>query len=242
MLLEVLTRVTSFTFSLLLPATLATTDHHQFGRLSYILTARVEGIPASGITAFFKHTSSSPSAIPSDIPFKEDFDAVIARSDKLAHDLALSRSHSRDSLSTAIGGLGLSTSPPELDDSAIAIGEGSPTLTGLYTRRQSSDIQHPPVLNLSPSHGSSPLSGDAIADDRRSIMSSGSNYDAAHRSEKTGWMKGDLLASRSLIVHANPSPTGGVNQLDLRKEGFVDGLGSWRFAASADVVSGASIP
>jgi hypothetical protein len=64
MLLEVLTRVTSFTFSLLLPATLATTDHHQFGRLSYILTARVEGIPASGITAFFKHTSSSPSAIP----------------------------------------------------------------------------------------------------------------------------------------------------------------------------------
>lgn len=241
MLFEVLMRVTSFTFSLLLPATLATTDHHQFGRLSYILTARVEGIPASGITAFFKHTSSSPSAIPSDIPFKEDFDAVIARSDKLAHDLALSRSHSRDSLSTAIGGLGLSTSPPELDDSAIAIGEGSPTLTGLYTRRQSSDIQHPPVLNLSPSHGSSPLSGDAIADDRRSIMSSGSNYDAAHRSEKTGWMKGDLLASRSLIVHANPSPTGGVNQLDLRKEGFVDGLGSWRFAASADVVSIASI-
>jgi hypothetical protein len=217
----------SFTFSILLPATLATHDHHHFGRISYILTARVEGIPAnSGITAFFK---SSASKVTGDIPFKEDFDAVIARSDKLAHDRALSRTHSRESVTTAIGGLGLSTSPPE--DSAIAIGEGSPTLTGLYTRRQSSDIQRPPNLNLE----GSPLSNDVFPDDRRSILSSNSN--PAERSEKTGWLKGDLLAARSLIVHANPSPTGGVNQLDLRKEGFVEGLGSWRFDASADVVS-----
>jgi hypothetical protein len=39
------------------------------------------------------------------------------------------------------------------------------------------------------------------------------------------------------MVHANPSPTGGVNQLHLRNEGFVGDLGSWRFAASTDVVS-----
>ena len=85
-----------FRFSILLPATLATHDHHQFGRVSYILTARVEGIPAASKTFGLFKSSSSSSPVPSaDIPFKEDFDAVVARSDKIAQDLALGRVDSR---------------------------------------------------------------------------------------------------------------------------------------------------
>lgn len=59
----------SFQFSILLPATLATHDYHQFGRISYMLTARVEGIPSSSsITHIFRKDAP---AISSDIPFKE---------------------------------------------------------------------------------------------------------------------------------------------------------------------------
>jgi hypothetical protein len=50
-------------------------------------------------------------------------------------------------------------------------------------------------------------------------------------------MKGDLCVQRFMLVHANPSPTGGISQLDIRKEGLVEGIGSWRFSASAEVVS-----
>ena len=44
------------------------------------------------------------------------------------------------------------------------------------------------------------------------------------------------------MVHANPSPTGGVTQLDIRKEGYVAGLGPWRFSATSDVVNIVSYP
>lgn len=117
------------------------------------------------------------------------------------------------------------------DDFAIAFGEGSPTFSGLYHRSQSTDIQNIPPLNL----GSSPP-----ADDQRSIhslRSSSGDASASARTEKNGWLKGDLSTSRSLIIHANPSQSGGVSNLDLRKGGFVAGLGAWRFSATSDVVS-----
>jgi hypothetical protein len=136
-----------------------------------------------------------------------------------------------------MGALGLSGTPSTYpDDSAIAIADGgSPSLMGLYHRRQSNDMSAIPPISLNPDSSSqSPRN----ADDNRSIASKQS-IDGA-KSEKNGWLKGDLFAVRSLLVHANPSPTGGVNILELRKEGFVDGLGSWRFTASSDVVSDSS--
>lgn len=243
----------SFKFSILLPATLATLDYHTFGRISYILTARVEGIPdSSSFVSIFKGKDSVPSVQYTDIPFASDFVSVISRSDKMARELAksptsgtspLSRTGSRSSISNAhgqadlsprMGALGLSGTPSTYpDDSAIAIADGgSPSLMGLYHRRQSNDMSAIPPISLNPDSSSqSPRN----ADDNRSIASKQS-IDGA-KSEKNGWLKGDLFAVRSLLVHANPSPTGGVNILELRKEGFVDGLGSWRFTASSDVVS-----
>jgi hypothetical protein len=117
------------------------------------------------------------------------------------------------------------------DDSAIAFGgdESPASVMGLYTRRQSIDIQR------SNSMGGGPQSNRE--DDRHSLRSLGSGSINDTRSEKSGWLKGDLCVQRFMLVHANPSPTGGISQLDLRKEGYVDGIGTWRFSASAEVVS-----
>ncbi|WVQ81908.1 hypothetical protein IAT38_004035 [Cryptococcus sp. DSM 104549] len=72
----------SFGFAILLPATLAATDTHTFGRVSYILTARVEGIPTSSRT-FNSYFSSTPrSGLDPAIPNIVDFERVIARSDR----------------------------------------------------------------------------------------------------------------------------------------------------------------
>ena len=244
--------VCRFTFTLLLPATLATYDHHEFARLSYVLTARAEGIgSATHFGSIFRRDTQSNSM--SDIPFREDFDRVIARSDKIAQDLANNSGRSRRSSASAIlpsrgtasprgSTKSLSpptntaylpnpnpfsldegiSSPPEPEDSAIAIGDNSPTVTGLYHRSQSTDIQR---------------TTSASADTRSVISVRSTGSDSGQRTEKQGWLKGDLLASRALVVHANIGPAGGVSTLDVRKEGFVDGLGSWRFSVSSDSVS-----
>lgn len=208
--------------------------------MSYIITARVEGIPATtGIISRFR-TSSVP-GVSSDVPFYQDFDNVIARSDKLAkehdkHDKSdgARRASFGGSFTPPLRAMHLGESP--LDDSAITLGEGSPSLLGLYHRRQSVDISHLPVPSSDP-HGSHRNS--MSMDDAKSIRSflSTNAAEPASRTEKNVWMKGDFVASRSLLVHANPSPSGDVTQLDLRKEGLVEGLGSWRFSASSDVVS-----
>lgn len=233
----------TFTFSILLPATLAAHDQHRYGRLSYILTARVEGFPdpsRARLGSMFRRFDGN--VLGDDIPFKHDFEVVIARSDKYAEDLAAGRispsfgpvipspAHSPN-----IPALSLGESP--VDDSAISIGEGSPSLLGLYHRRQ-------------PSFGSSIRDQSRTSSPRpetRSLSSFGSIKSYASdksRNEKEGWLKGDLHASRPLIVHANPSSVGGVVTLDEKREGIVDGLGFWRFNVFADVVSvlSATIP
>ncbi|WVQ68116.1 uncharacterized protein L199_006322 [Kwoniella botswanensis] len=223
----------SFSFTIILPATLATTDFHSFGRVSYILTARVEGIPSStSFSSVFK-VASSPALDPS-IPNIGDFERVIARSDKLSSSL-VGRNASRDSLllHNQIQGLGLED-PLEGND-AIAVGEGSPSVQGLYTRRQSSDV---PPLSLSPD----PLSPRSRRQSISSDMTAGRSEKGKDKdNDKAGWLKGDLTASRALIIHANPSRSGGVNTLEIRKEGFVDGIGTWRFSANADVFSISSV-
>ncbi|WVR07466.1 hypothetical protein IAU60_004508 [Kwoniella sp. DSM 27419] len=242
----------SFTFSLLLPATLATSDVHSFGRLSYIITARVEGITAaSSFSSMFK--AASPPALDPSIPNRSDFERVIARSDKLASapSGSLGRSGgtgSRESL-LGISGLSLEDNTAVGDDaSAIAVGEGSPSVVGLYTTRRHSFDQNPspriPPLSLGP-HTQSPEDerGSPLANvgSRPEISPTSSFGPSSPKTEKAGWMKGDLYASRPLMVHANDSHYGGVTSLDLRKEGFVDGLGTWRFAASGDVFSIGSV-
>lgn len=197
--------------------------------MSAILTARVEGSQAtSSISNIFKR-EVVPTGVSSDIPFKEDFDTVIARSDKVAHG---HRSNSRDSPRDATMppalSAGLNEGPP--DESAISMGDQNPSVTGLYHRQQSADFSR-----QSSSFNPSRLGVD---DDGRPINTSRTTgNDVAAKLEKHGWLKGDMTAMRSLIIHANPDPLGGVCQLDVRKEGMVAGIGSWRFTASSDVVS-----
>ncbi|WWC71630.1 uncharacterized protein I206_105588 [Kwoniella pini CBS 10737] len=230
----------SFSFTIILPATLATTDFHNFGRVSYILTAKVEGIQSStSFSSMFKIASTSSPALDPTIPNVGDFERVLARSDKLVSTgLANRGGHtSQESLVHQTRGLALdindeSQEDPLWDNDAITVGEGPSSVQGLYTRREDPPrpCSHVPPLSLSPDQlPSNPLS-------RRH-----SHSDAYAKTEKNGWMKGDLVASKALIVHANPSRTGGVTQLDIRKEGFVDGLGIWRFTANADVFSISSV-
>lgn len=228
-----------FSFSILLPATLATSDYHPFGRLTYIITATVQGIAhTSSFSSIFKAVTT-PSTLDPDIPYVGDFERVIGRSDKLAAESrsrsastsGRARSESRDSVPA------MRNFPLGGDDGtcAITIGGNSPPMGGLYTtRRHSSSILSSassmsiPTLSLSPEE----------EDRGRPSFSPISSANGGHgKADKADWMKGDLCASRELLVHAVDPLTGGEIPLDVRKEGFVEGLGSWRFSANAEAVS-----
>lgn len=243
----------SFSFSILLPATLATYDHHQFGRVSYLLTARIEGLPTSSKFGMFK---SRDVPIQGDVPFLADFQVVIARSDKISgggsrRGSVTSRNGDSPTLSPLMSGMGISdTASVHSAEEAIAFGSdanSTPPLRGLYHRRQSSD------MNMSPNASPSALPTGAASppytaippnvrrdSDTISLASSIRSTDTT-RSEKNGWLVGDISVLRKLKVHANPSGSNGVQQLDLRKEGYVEGLGPWRFLATSEALSIASV-
>lgn len=209
----------SFQFSILLPATLATSDWHSFGRVPYMITARVQGTPYTSFSSIFKAITPA-----FEHTYAADFERVMARSEKTAAErsgrsssrgISIPRnsgSKSRDNIAAMAN--------DSLDEDYDVDDSGSPG-QGLYTRRHS----HLPIDESS--HGS--LKWDKTGSD-------GSN-----KIDKADWMKGDLVASPELLVHAVSPVTGGVTSLDLRKEGFVDGLGSWTLSASADVFSIASV-
>lgn len=204
----------SFQFSILLPATLATTDWHSFGRVSYIIIARVQGIPYTSFSSIFK-TAATPTFMHT---HWADFERVMARSEKMAIERSgrasprgasvprNANSKSRDNI-VAMTNISLN------EDGDVD--ESSSHGRGLYIRRS-----HFPIDELS-------RGGHT----RDKLGSSGSG-----KPDKADWMKGELVALRELLVHAVSPVTGGVTLLDLRKNGFVDGLGTWIFSASADVV------
>lgn len=177
----------------------------------------------------FKALSSSLPSSTSGIPNIADFERVIARSDKFAADVALGRARSA-SMSRSVTSDRVSIPEPgadrsSIDDQAVSdvIDSGSPPFDGLYTRRHSSDLS--PV--------STPLSlGSSLPD-----PSFCPGRDGSTQTEKAGWLEGDLKGSRELSIYAVSPSTGGVSQLDVRKEGSVDGLRSWKFNATAEVVS-----
>ncbi|KGB79453.2 hypothetical protein CNBG_5291 [Cryptococcus deuterogattii R265] len=233
----------SFSFSILLPATLATSDYHDFGRLTYIITASVQGIAqTSAFSSIFKAVTSPPILDP-DIPFVGDFERVIARSDKLVAE-SRSRSGSRTRSGSTDNVAAMRNFSLGGDDGtcAITIGGDSPPTGGLYTTRR-----HPSSALSSASSASIPtLSLGSEEEDRGrprfssfSDISSGSGVQG--KADKADWMKGDLCASRELLVHAVDPLTGGEIPLDIRKEGFVEGLGSWRFTANAEALSISSV-
>ena len=226
----------TFTFSILLPATLAVHDQHRYGRLSYILTARVEGFPdpsRAKLNSVFRRFDGN--VLGDDIPFKHDFEVVIARSDKFAEDFALGKTSPHygpvipQSPSPNIPAMSLNDAESPVD-SAISIGEGSPSMLGLFHRRL-------PSFDSIPKTNSRTSSPRPVARSLSSFGSFKSTSSDKSRNEKEGWLKGDLHASRPLIVHANPNSMGGVVTLDEKREGIVDGLGFWRFHVFADVVS-----
>ncbi|TYJ52586.1 hypothetical protein B9479_006794 [Cryptococcus floricola] len=249
-----------FGFTIILPATLATTDMHNFGRVSYIITACVRGIPS--LSSSFSTILKSTSYLSSEIPFVADFERVISRSDK-----AEAKARARTGSESASGGersrsragsgsgflgrersgsgntlespddlyvqrmsLGYSSGEGEEESTVIAVGTKTPCTGGLYTRRQSSDHTMPLPTPARSNSSSSPSSLDRFR-----------SSSPSQPSEKTGWMKGDLVASKSMCLHAISPVTGGVVPLNLRREGFADGMGIWKFKAVADVFSISSV-
>lgn len=52
-----------------------------------------------------------------------------------------------------------------------------------------------------------------------------------------GWIIGKHTAKRNCMVIYNPHPSGGVNELSERANGYIDGLGLWSWTMMSDVVS-----
>lgn len=228
-----------FSFSILLPATLATSDYHDFGRLTYIITASVQGVAQTSSFSSILKAVTSPPILGPDIPFVGDFERVIARSDKLiAESRSRSGSRTRSGSTDNVAAMRNFSLGGDDGTCAITIGGDSPPMGGLYTTRR-----HPSSVMSSPSSASIPTLSLSSEDEDRgrprfssfSDISSGSGVQG--KADKADWMKGDLCASRELLVHAVDPLTGGEIPLDIRKEGFVEGLGSWRFTADAEAVS-----
>ncbi|WVQ75777.1 hypothetical protein IAR50_005410 [Cryptococcus sp. DSM 104548] len=215
----------SFSFNILLPATLATTNWHKYGRVSYIISARVQGISASPYTNFPSLFKTSMHLDP-EIRFVQDFEKVIAHSAQVLEEER--RGRGKEVGLTPAKGKGRSTSKGgvvghmrdlslggEKEDPISHGRTPSPSLGGHYTRRQNSE---------NPPHNP-PTESD--------LLPGSKHYQP--RSEKTGWMKGDLVQSRELWIQAISPATGDVVPLDMRRESFVEGLGPWKFRASAEV-------
>ncbi|KAE8542611.1 hypothetical protein D1P53_001392 [Cryptococcus gattii VGV] len=209
----------SFQFSILLPATLATTDWHSFGRVSHIIIARVQGVPYTSFSSIFK-TPTIPTFMHT---HWADFERVMSRSEKMATERSgraspRGASVPRNANSKSRDNIVVMPSISLNEDADVD--ESSSHGQGLYIRRS-----HFPIDELS---------RDGHTRDK--FGSSGSG-----KPDKADWMKGELIALRELLVHAVSPVTGGVIPLDLRKNGFVDGLGTWTFSASADVFSISSV-
>jgi hypothetical protein len=64
------------------------------------------------------------------------------------------------------------------------------------------------------------------------------SYDAALDAvgDRSDWIVGTHRSKRNCMVVYNPSPTGGVNELQERANGYVEGLGVWELEMVSDVV------
>lgn len=186
--------------------------------------------------------------IQGECPYYNDFLSVIARSARLAEEQERtgSRNWQGSPLLMPIGGpsTDFESSPlsTPMDEAAIAFpgveGTGAAAqVRGLYHRRSSADLITPPPTNGFNGRPS-PLRNDT---DTSSTMSRQSSSEGTVRGEKTDWLTGDICAIRNLKIHANPSPTTGSYQLDITKEGYVEGLGPWRFSAQSDNFTIASV-
>ncbi|WVQ86014.1 hypothetical protein IAT38_008182 [Cryptococcus sp. DSM 104549] len=216
----------SFGFSILLPATLATSDTHEFGFVGYILTARVEGVPyPSSIFPF--NLSSVPPALDPTIPniavFKRLMDRSSSRSSRTSPTSPRSPSPTRASPRTGDSRYGGPTGGASGGTSNGR--EGSAPPNGLYHRSQSRDINLPSASPGPSSPRNSPSTENP----------------PAPPADQPEWLKGDLWTSRYLVIHANASETGGATSLNMRRHGYVDSLGVWKYRVAADVFAMASI-
>ncbi|WVQ72618.1 hypothetical protein IAR50_002176 [Cryptococcus sp. DSM 104548] len=220
----------SFSFTIVLPGTLAVTADSTFGRVTHIVTARVEGgEPASYFSSIFSKKAFSQRSN-GQVSNIDDFDKVIARSDQLVLRRSRSASTSAVTRNSSPAKDGSRRTSRESEDSeqgsAIVSAEASPSVLGLYTRRQSfesSPARSPRHLPITPDgEGPIPMFSPPCE-------------------ERAGWLKGDLTSYDGLIVFAVSPFTGDGMTLDVRKEGIVDGLGLWRFTAAADVFTVGSV-
>ncbi|KAI9638006.1 uncharacterized protein MKK02DRAFT_42389 [Dioszegia hungarica] len=156
---------TSYSFSLLLPVSLAASDRHIFGRLSYLLTARIEGIdPTPSRFGLPLATHITTPVIGDDIRFKQDFERVIEHSNKAER--ALGRFRTGDGKRP--GGLPTEAQRRASELSMARTCEADPRLDGLFQQQVirndgSSDARETPKW----------LKGDIVISQNISIQSSG---------------------------------------------------------------------
>ncbi|WWC90764.1 uncharacterized protein L201_005701 [Kwoniella dendrophila CBS 6074] len=247
----------SFSFSLHVPSTLAPSDDFVFGFITHILFAKVQGQPIpiipstfSSFTSLFTTPSNPPLAIRGPKNAKT-FEDVMNKSAALLDSSEDIDSRGRDS-SPGVSGIGFQRgSTSQNIPSYSSSSNNDMDSPSYFSSRSTYTPSSPPVR---PSIGSPPRnrsrsnSSLSASYSRKSPSATGllQRITLGPRSptiEETqeNWMQGDLYTSRQLIVQVNPSQTGDVIQLDIKKDGIVDGLGSFRYNVTSDVFTVSSV-
>ncbi|WRT68345.1 uncharacterized protein IL334_005321 [Kwoniella shivajii] len=215
----------SFSFSVLLPSTLAISDDFIWGGITHIVTAKVEGLPIppstlSSITSIFK--PSFKSALEKDLANRAAFEEVMARSapsakkgDIHASSVSPNSTSNGENIIRRIDQISSGDSP-----AYQAEAEGS---VATRTNDASSSF-HYNGRGDSPSYCSSTSTGETLRGTSSKRL----------EGDSITWMKGDLYTSRVIMIQPNPFSDGDVTQLDIRRDTLIDGLGPIRYSLSAD--------
>lgn len=199
-----------FDFSIIIPSTLAPHDWHHNARLNHFLWAELEGLP-------------EPQAVCSSSPFSFSFfrrgsAAPQQNSQHPPTPKSLSPTQSPRSFAMSLTG---SNSGSSRSPSPIPGGLSQALNPGLLTSAASMTVtRQEALIPKAPTYDES----EAVAKGKSSQS----------EDDISSWLVGTYKTERRVMLIYNPHPHGGVSELDVRLNGFAEGVGPWDMRMVSD--------
>ncbi|WRT68346.1 uncharacterized protein IL334_005322 [Kwoniella shivajii] len=240
--------IQSFPFTIKIPSSISISEWVDFGYVSYMISARIQGMsdnvdkskPLSSISKYLSPLSTIlryKSCLNQTVYNVKSFERLIPKID----------SFSESNLSPSLDPIeqrGNSTST-ETDMSNLTLGERGDTSSNNHDHNcdqvqsinnEASSSTSAAALDSSENHQPPPLYPIFSRTSQSSLTTTTKSTSKPNKKPQAEtWLKGDLYDSKSLVIHVNPTSDGELNQLNINKDMFVDGLGSLSYNVMADV-------